>query len=70
MRNSLLMVIASDKRGLAVAGSSLDDLIKANNNAARVQSMLTLVDLPYNMLKDIDEDLLAIYENGEIENEN
>lgn len=54
--------IVQDKKGLAVAGSSLDDLIRKNNDAARVQVMLTLVDLPANMLKDIEEQLIDIYE--------
>ncbi|QGH73587.1 MAG: hypothetical protein [Siphoviridae sp. ct7UA22] len=62
LHKSLMACIVQDKKGLAVAGSSLDDLIRKNNDAARVQVMLTLVDLPANMLKDIEEQLIDIYE--------
>jgi hypothetical protein len=68
LRNSLLLAIAADKHAVSSAGTSLDSLIQNNLYAARIQVNRSLVDLPNNMLIDVQERLLEIYNEDNEQN--
>lgn len=64
LASSLKAAARADRRGAASSAASLDELIDKNRLAARAETMLTLVDLPSNMLLDIEEELQNIYEDA------
>jgi hypothetical protein len=69
LANSLKTMIRADRKMVVRSAGTLDELVHLNRIAARAEVLLTLVDLPNNMLEDIKEDLLEIYENEEFKNE-
>ncbi len=62
-------MVRTDKRAACQSAGSFDDLIHRNRIAARAEVLLTLVNLPNNMLEDVKEDLLEIYEEEGTGNE-
>lgn len=67
LANSLRMMLRADEKAICQTASCLDDLILKNSISARYQVMLTLVDLPSNMLKDVERELEQIYEDSQDE---